>query len=111
MNDINEKLLAACEALAKRCDDNSWSDIFIAITAARAQAEDDAKPVNEKWLESIGFVADTAAFVTFTLHQIKCWRVGVTNRVEWQWRCGLSVIREQKTRGDVRRLLVALGVK
>ena len=133
---INAKLLAACEAAVSLIEQQPLRDIWLpkhaggvemameceaicdihetlqtALAAARAQAEYDAKPVDDVWLGSIGFVAGTAAFVIFTLAQIRCWRVGITNRDEWQWRCGLSVIREQKTRGDVRRLLAALGVE
>lgn len=110
---VNAKLPEACIRLrgtsaAQSCDE-SFADK--AIAAARTQAEDDAKPVDEEWLRSIGFLPVVEHL------ELSCGVAYLDEfRLKWMiaarhfWFSGL-VLPHIQTRGDVRRLLSALGVK
>ena len=109
-NIINAKLLAACEeAIASSgfyCVKRR--ELTNAITAARAQVADDAMPVDEAWLLSVGFIRAKYDGVLWPSIRIPCGQV-------MQWRAagmwiGDTPIVLVKSRGDVRRLLAALGV-
>lgn len=114
---VNAKLLAACEKISERLVDyglskfpSEWyATLKSAIDAARAQAEDDAMPVDEAWLLSHGFIRAKCDGVLWPSIRIPSGQV-------MQWRAagmwiGDTPIVLTTTRGDVRRLLAALGVE
>lgn len=135
---VNAKLLAACEAffLLPNWEHrlSPWKDIDQGIRLleaasknARYQAEDDMMPVDEAWLLSIGFratnetgilrypiksafngdpqwiEADFDEWPTFALHR-------TCDVYEERNTPPDAVFFDPKTRGDVRRLLKALGI-
>ena len=122
---VNAKLLAACEWFMARAgkfknEHDEHMIHFNAIAAARAQAEDDAKPVDEEWLKLIGFSDEYTMrmFEDITSKPQLCFRkFSISNECWIQARNTTTraitniEIPRPKTRGDVRRLLAALGVK
>ena len=100
MSNVNTKLLAACECAQRACGQATDTDglreiLDEAIASARQQMADDSTPVDEAWVEAIGFVG--------------------RRNTELHWPSLLLSIavsdlplRGPKTRGDVRRLLAAL---
>ena len=117
--DINANLLAACEKLWPWINgalDVRGSDGFIesvrelqgAIIAARAQVEDDAKLVDEEWLLSVGFSYEIIDRVKWLVQEPLTlgWLRGEGNL---NWYFDGFVGPETVTRGNVRRLLAALG--
>ncbi len=115
MSDINQKLLGAAIKIerAVAIDDEGWSEerqnLSDAISAFRTQAEDDAKPVDEEWLKSIGFVG---AYTRYS-DGPSCW---FQQTKDGNSASGLNMwnnfsVAFPKTRGDVRQLLAALGVE
>ena len=121
---INKKLLAACESLLslfvpKNHDESlAFSIAQSHIAAAHAQAEDDAKPVDEAWLRS------ECGFIDATINQGVVLRLDDNFQLCWgKYEKVVSLSydvkggsqfdfckRILKTRGDVRRLLAALEV-
>lgn len=118
---VNTKLLAACELVAEafakpemECIEQTDRLLRLddAIVAARAQAEDGAKLVDEHWLQT---VLSWKAIGS-------CWCPTIPNRttsgaiVYWhsptrELRIAGVWSRPEATRGDVRRLLTALGIE
>lgn len=114
----NEKLLTACEAVlqmpvACTTDDEVRSNVVRreylrnVIVTTRAQAEDDAMPVDEAWLESIGqksrqgFLILEEFYAQWDNGEFMLGGFVTSNPVGWSL--------EGKTRGHVRQLLEALG--
>lgn len=129
VDSANAKLLEACEQLWPWLSEYikedqplecSGSDGFkeslkhleSALTAARAQAEDDAMPVDGEWLRSIGFTHGTPEDEYFNIirnAQLSVCCDDLSGPTSWCMR-GQEFMRAFTTRGDVRRLLAALGV-
>lgn len=140
---VNTKLLEACEKLGsyrhvidvedgnyvscivcgEKVSDPHKPNCFlgIAITAARAQAEEDAKPVDEEWLKSVGFRDSTypngfGYMWLRTTGELELTVSKPRDRATWEqeeWICEGERVPHNlmpETRGDVRRLLTALGV-
>lgn len=139
---INTKLLKSCERWIEirngLCSGSAESfeileiEMGIAIAAARAQAADDAKPVDEEWLKSIGFFdiylpVDSKKQLALIVFDDKwlwpdgdvllvCHSDGSFGfwerpvRPDGDWHAFHNTFRKVSTRGDVRRLLTALGV-
>lgn len=111
------RLLNACEAYLFGREEPRLCESLMreAISAARAQAEDDAKPIDDEWLESVGFESewhddesrDKSHWLTLGVLTLGKYR-GEGN---WQWYfdgfCGPDTV----TRGDVWRLLEALKIE
>lgn len=130
---VDEKLLNECELLLanvqKRYDESgneyladyvvpvkSIDRLRTVVTAARDQVEDDARLVDEEWLRSMGFHDDSMSRDQRRYEIISGVRI-VSNACAGGWEpfllwAGTGVCHEKKnvTRGDVRRLLAALGV-
>ena len=135
---VNANLLAACEAVINKIEQQPLRDIWLpkhagsvemameceaisdihetlqtAIDAARAQAKDDAMPVDEEWLKRMKWKRREHTNALFL-----CVYPGRLF-IDWSPDSGMMFIRTStcdelphiKTRGDVRRLLAALGVE
>lgn len=80
-----------------------FRDLNDAIAAVRAQETEDAKPVDQEWLLSIGFVSDGLSLRMFGLLAFY--------PAPGTWWIGGRQVETIKSRGDVLRLLTALGIR
>lgn len=145
MSDVNAQLLAAAdlayEALEDRYDGApdsrcGWmveplESLKNAIDEVRAQAADDAQPVDAEWLQSLGFMAtflpvsEESQLALVVYSDLWTWPDGDVLLVysddgsfgfwerpidsEGEWHAFHNRFPKWKTRGDVRRVLGALG--
>lgn len=116
---INAKLLAACEEASRLPPLDEILSIEImgvrvrcekAATAARAQAEDDAMPVDEEWFMQLGAYNECGELLLDRPggHGLKVAALSWCPKHRMLSVFGCSI--PGKTRGDVRRLLEALGI-
>lgn len=133
---VNARLLeAASNLLTMRWDNQdrqeNWQELSCAVAAARAQSADDELPVDEVWLREMNFLPDgdsnppsqfgcriwdcddmeskeePAMHVVFSFSEQSLWLE--TYAVNGNSLCLVEISRAN-TRGDVRRLLEALGI-
>lgn len=99
--------------------DECLNDIWIAAQIAlREHPADDDETVTESWVcESFAFgdtsyannqkryviFGDGLRLIAFATHGPKCW--------DWSLWCGKMKVKDDPTRGDVRRLCRALGIE
>jgi hypothetical protein len=112
---VNAVLLAACrsamcvgELAFRTCPlaESIADKVLAAIAQAEAQAEDDARPVEPDWLASVGFVINGRSARLFPIEMDvdgeNC-HLGFNFNVNFD-------VGDTFTRGDVRRLMAALGI-
>lgn len=113
---VNAKLLAACEAALIQLDSSRLDRLTgvavteileVTIAAARAQAEDDATPVDKVWLELLGVRVIQNCLVLERFYKQWMTNIFVMGGCVTSEPVGWPL--EGKTRGDVRRLLCTLG--
>lgn len=112
---MSDEILKAAERLRRHWDaeDSCRAD---EITLAKAWLmEHDQKPIEKKWLQSLGAkVEDHPDKVTFDRQDalpVGLWSVddGWKAMLIHHPNAATQIVRGLKTRGDVRRLLLALG--
>lgn len=120
---VNEKMLDALEQalLSIEADEKAHRREFgcgvvarEAVVAAHAQNADDATPVDENWLTSIGSVIDHSTKRCSWLIDGNTVSIRFFPKIESRTASlavGMKCVRDNPTRGDVRRLLAALGIQ
>ena len=103
-------------------DDSPEGIIYAAALARvaellRKEGEGDSLAVDEAWLRSVGFKDRHAHSYrnekSLVIGDLEIWALATNGPKCWDWGAhwGTTLLREVATRGDVRRLCAALGVK
>lgn len=111
--ELREAAIACKQAAASRIEDRALAELVarIADDVLERRLEDDDESVTEEWLRSVGFRETEESddyFAIIRRDQISVCCEDLSSTTTWCMR-GQEFMRSFKTRGDVRRLLTALG--
>lgn len=92
---------------------HAYDEHTLAQSYLAEHPEDESDPVTERWIQSIGFKEDDEPMQPAR----SLWHIGeLMYRPHYfgdfmpRWQFGPSTVPNQNTRGDVRRLMSALGI-
>jgi hypothetical protein len=91
--------------------EGEWIDEVLRRLAADAQrAKEDAEPITEEWLRSVGFYPASESGRIYHHNDVQGYFY-LDELSIWQWNCEVYHIGDFIRRGQVRKLLEALDVK
>lgn len=107
LREAAEHCLATSEG---RYDGTSIGACLMARYILATMPDDDAEPVTEEWLETMASMALSKRYC-LTIGPV--WACPPCGNLDWHWSIsdGRFLLPIPKTRGDVRRLISALGVE